>query len=84
MMYYNGGYGSIMPYGYGFGLIGAIIEVIWWVIIIAIIIFSFRWVIKQSHHWRKDRTPLEILKERYAKGDIDREEYEDMKKELEK
>ena len=29
------------------------------------------------------RTPLEILKERYARGEIDREEFEERKKTLE-
>ena len=30
----------------------------------------------------KNKTPLEIIKERYAKGEITKKEYEDMKKEL--
>jgi putative membrane protein len=32
---------------------------------------------------RAGETPLEILKKRYAKGEIAREEYERMKKDLE-
>lgn len=40
---------------------------------------------RDHHEVRESRdseTPLEILKKRYAKGDITKDEYEDMKREL--
>ena len=74
----------MMPF-LGIGLIGIFLWVLWWVFIITVIVLFVRWVIRQSYHWKKsDKSPVEILKERYAKGEIDRKEYEEMKKELEK
>jgi len=56
----------------------------WWVIWL---VFIF-WIFAIPHDipgQRKNKdTPLEILKKRYAKGEITLQEYEDMKKMLEK
>ncbi|RLI78222.1 SHOCT domain-containing protein [Archaeoglobales archaeon] len=40
-------------------------------------------VVRESRVEKVGKTPLEILKERYAKGEITKEEYAKMKKELE-
>lgn len=56
----------------------------WWIfwIIIAIIIFAVFWYIRSNRTSRE--SPLDILKRRYASGEIDTAEYELRKKELEK
>ena len=75
------GYGS---YGPGFFL-GPIFMVFFWVIIIALIVSMVsRMSGKGSSccgHGGSDA--LEILKERYAKGEIDKKEFEAKKKDLE-
>ena len=63
----------------GFGWIGMLL---WWGLIIAGIVWFVRWVIGQTDASRH-ASALDILKERYAKGEVSAHEYEKMKKELE-
>ncbi|RUA34441.1 MAG: SHOCT domain-containing protein [Bacteroidetes bacterium] len=59
-------------------------HIIWWVIwvIFMIWIFATPWDIPGQR--TKKETPLDLLKKRYAKGEISKEEYEDIKKTLQK
>ncbi len=49
------------------------------VIIIVIVALIFYWLIRSS---RKSHDVMDILKERYAKGEIDKETFHDMKQDL--
>lgn len=75
------GYGSMM--GYGMGWFGLIFNIAF----LALIIYGAIWLFKSAS--RGDRggsgrpTAIEILKERYAKGEISSEDFQRMKKELE-
>ena len=72
------------PMGWGFGLFGGIFMLIFWILIIASIVLLIKWLVSQSHGThRQSKTPLVILKERYAKGEINKEEFETKKKDLE-
>ena len=60
--------------------------VVFWILIIVGLVFLIKWLIQSTG---RDRTigsggnrSLEILKERYAKGEIDKEEFETKKKDL--
>jgi len=77
MMYglYNG-YGG-WEHGW-FG--GGIMMVVFWVLLIALIVWAVRGVNDKKSS--SDQSALNILKERYAKGEIDKKEFEEKKKDL--
>jgi len=64
---------------YGFG------GVIMWIILLILIGVVIYFVINRQKLIKREdeETPLEILKKRYAKGEISKQEFEKMKKDLE-
>lgn len=71
--------------GYGWGWFGLAHMLLWWVLIILGIVILVRWIARSPGHstWPRDETALEVLKKRYAKGEIGREEFEQKKRDLE-
>ena len=69
--------------GWGMGL-GFIFMLLFWGLVILGIAALIRWLMTQSSPSRSspDKSPLEIVQERYARGEIDREEYEQKKRDL--
>jgi len=72
------------PWFWGFGLIGLLIRV---AITGAIIMFVLRFFRRRSGQWdtggyRSEQSSLEILRQRYAAGEISREQYEEMRRVL--
>jgi putative membrane protein len=86
-----GGYGGWhmgpgMMGGWGMGWFGSIFMLVFWGLVIVGLVLLIRWLVYTT---RKDAGAtqgssrfLEILKERYARGEIDREEFEMKKKDL--
>lgn len=80
----NNGINSMMNYGFmPFGLFGWFFMVLVWALIIFGVFSLIRWFMNQTRGTRGgEKSPLEILKERYARGEIERKEFEEMKKDL--
>ena len=57
---------------------GSLLNVLFWVILIVLIVKIFK---HSKHSWRGDKS-MDILKERYAKGEITKEQFDSMKKDL--
>ena len=77
---------GMMGWGYGMGWFWTIIMVVFWIAVIVGIIFLIKWFVISTgtgdRAARSEDSPLEILKKRYARGEIDKEEFEEKKKDL--
>jgi len=78
-------YGSDWMHGMpmmGWG--GWIIMLVFWILVIAgIVVLARRLTSRQGPNESPSKSPIDILKERYARGEIDREQFEQMKRDLE-
>ncbi len=74
--------GNMMGWGWGWaggGLFG-LLHILWWVLVIVAVVALVRWLFGGSRG-EEDRA-LSILRERYAKGEISKEEFEARKRDL--
>lgn len=68
----------------GFGWIGYLIGIIILIMTGIAIFFVVKLVLKKNNNSQKIKFPINILKNRYVKGEISRKEYELMKKDIER
>ncbi len=71
------GFGHGMGIGMGWGWIIGLL------VIVLIVWLVIKLVGQNNATGHSEKSPLDILKERYAKGEIDKEEFEKRKKDLE-
>lgn len=70
-------------WGWGHMIFGGLMMIVFWGGVIVVIVLLVRWLGSggAGHPSAPSRrTPLDILQERFAKGEIDKEEYEDRRK----
>ncbi|MFC1863214.1 SHOCT domain-containing protein [Thermodesulfobacteriota bacterium] len=65
-----------------------LMNVFWILILIGLLFYLVKWLTRSSktgqlREWLPDTNSMEILKERYARGEIERDEFEQKKQDLE-
>ena len=79
-------------YGHGMmgwgvmGWLGAVMMLIFWIVIIAAVVILVRWLVSadrlQTGGAGRTESALDILKKRYARGEISKEEFEEKRKDI--
>jgi putative membrane protein len=71
-------YGMMDGYGLGYGILG----LIFWILVIIGLVLLIRYLWENGRDKREQESAIEILKKRYARGEISKEEFEEKKKDL--
>ncbi len=81
MHYYNHGMTDGWS-GYGYSAWDWLFMFLMMLAFIVIAVAAVRYFIREWHSGASHESALDVLKKRYAKGEIDKQEYEEKKKEL--
>lgn len=74
-----------MMWGNGYGMGGGLVMLVFWGLIIVLIVFAVKWLMDNSRgSGGRERDAMETLRERFAAGEIDEEEFERRRKTLER
>ena len=78
---YDPGWGGhpMMWGAWGFGMM--IMMILFWALIVVAVVMGIRWLVGQGKEARSD-SAMEILRQRYARGEINKEEFDAKKKDL--
>ena len=78
--------GPHMMGDWGMGWFGMLFSLLFWILVIVAIVYLIKYLARASRGDRKSvqhgSNAMDILKERYARGEIDRNEFEQMKQDL--
>ena len=83
-----GGYSMMGPgmmEGWGMGWFVIIVMLIFWVLVIVGLVSLIKWLIQTTSREKSEAgggRVLDILKERYTRGEIDKRKYKEMRKDL--
>ena len=77
---------GMMWEGWWFGMmIGPLMMIVFVAAVVVLVVIAIRWLSGGAHRTDESRppvgkTPLDILKERFARGEIDKEEFEERRR----
>lgn len=78
--------GPDMMGSWGGGWFGGIFMIVFWILILVGLVFVIRWLVqatgKKGNDVQRGSRAMDILKERYARGEIDKAQFENMKRDL--
>ena len=69
-------------YGMGMGYFGMVFMIFFWILIIVLIGYFIKMIIDKGRGGESMETAEYILKKRYAKGEINKDEFDKMKNDL--
>lgn len=78
-MMWGWGYGG---YGAPWGWVGPLMMIVFWIAIAVGVVFLIGYLVRQGRPSGTEDSALEILRRRYAKGEINKEEYEEKRRDL--
>jgi putative membrane protein len=65
---------------WGLGMM--IMMLVFWAVVIVGMVLGIRWLVSQGRDGRSTDPALDILRQRYARGEIDQQEFEARKRDL--
>ena len=76
-----------MMHGFGFGIGGLLLMVLFWIVLIAGAVWLIKMIFsgtsnRPGEDSGKNENAIDILNKRYARGELEREDYERMKADL--
>lgn len=77
---------GMWTWGFHMGWFSTLLMGLFWIAVMVAILFLIRWLVVSTSHRNREAGPkdsaLEILRMRYAKGEINKEEFEEKRKDL--
>lgn len=75
---------DMMNYDHGGWWMGGMwfFPLLFWIVVIAGVVFIVKWVRERGQETKPQESALDVLNKRYASGELDRESFEQMKKDI--